>query len=65
MFFQIDIYRLKYSLTVSSVAVSGKFAIAKHLYSVGFDDNDTLVVEVSLGMVRIHSIDSDENICTG
>jgi hypothetical protein len=42
--------------------VSGRFAIAKHLDSVVFDDKDTLVVEVSLGMVRIHSTDSDENM---
>lgn len=47
---------------MSSVAVSGRFAIANHLDSVGLVDNDTLLVEVSLGMARIHSIDDNENI---
>lgn len=42
--------------------MSGRFAIARHLDSVVFDDKDTLVVEVSLGMVRIHSTDSEENM---
>jgi hypothetical protein len=55
-------YRLKHSLTVSSVAVPGRLAIANHLDSVGFVDNDTLLVAVSLGMVRIHSIDNNENM---
>jgi hypothetical protein len=56
------LYRLKHSLIVSSVAVSGKLAIANHLDSVGFVDNDTLLVAVSLGMAKIHSIYSNENI---
>jgi hypothetical protein len=55
-------YRLKHSFIVSSVAVSGKLAIANHLDSVGFVDNDTLLVAVSLGMARIHSIYNNENI---
>ncbi len=49
-------------MIVSSVAVSGKLAIANHLDSVGFVDNDTLLVAVSLGMAKIHSIYSNENI---
>lgn len=49
-------------MIVSSVAVSGIFAIANHLDSVGFVDKDTLLVAVSLGMAKIHSIYSNENI---
>jgi hypothetical protein len=41
---------------------SGKFAMANHRDSVGFDDKDTFVVEVSLGMVRTHSRDVVEAI---
>ncbi len=55
-------YRLKHSLIVSSVAVSGRSAIANHLDSVDFVDNDTLLVAVSLGMTKIHSIYSNENM---
>jgi hypothetical protein len=58
----LDHYRLKHSLIVSSVAVSGKLAIAKHLDSAALVDNDTLLVAVSLGMAKIHSIYSNENI---
>lgn len=60
--FVISLYRLKHSLIVSSVAVSGRLAIANHLDSVGFVDNDTLLVVVSLGMANIHSIYSNEVI---
>ena len=55
-------YRLKQSLIVSSVAVSGRLAIANHLDSVDLVDNDTLLVEVSLGMTKIHSIDNNESM---
>lgn len=54
-------YRLKHSLIESSVAVSGKLAIANHLDSVVFVGNDTLVV-FSLGMANIHSIYSNRVI---
>ena len=57
-----DMYRLKQSLIVSSVAVSGRLAIANHLDSVDLVDNDTLLVEVSLGMTKIHSIDNNESM---
>jgi len=52
---------LKQSLIESSVAVSGKLAIANHLDSVGLVGNDTLVV-FSLGMANIHSIYSNRII---
>lgn len=49
-------------MIVSSVAVSGKSAMANHLDSVGLADNDTLLGAVSLGMAKIHSIYSNENM---
>ena len=55
-------YRWRHSLIVSSVAVSGRFAIAKHLDSVDLVDKDVLLVVFSLGMAKFHSIYSNENI---
>lgn len=44
------------------MAVSGRFAIAKHLDSVDLVDKDALLVVFSLGMAKFHSIYSNENI---